>query len=485
MKKNAADLESNRLESLNNYQILDTPREKNFDDLTELAAQIFSVPIVAISIIDHDRQWFKSSVGLNVNQTERCISFCNHTIEQSELLIIEDATQDQRFEQNPLVTGELGIRFYAGVPLINAEGLVLGSFCIIDHVPRTLSNEQAKTLQSFGRHVMALFELRLKQSKLQQVLLERDQIHHNLIESEERWKFALEGSNQGIWDLDVKSDHIYLSPRCKEMLGYTDEQISSDMSEWLKLIHPDDITCLISARQLAISGNTKVFENDHRKMSLDGTWKWVQVKGMVVRRDEAGIPLRIIGTYTDINEKKLNDTELLRQAHFDGITSLPNRSLFTDRLNQEMKKAKRNGKSFALIMLDLDRFKEVNDTLGHQQGDLLLKLVSERLLKCVRDTDTVGRLGGDEFMIILTDLVNRDDIEQTACKILMRLAKPYQLSESLAYVTASLGITIYPDDGVDTKHLFKNADQAMYAAKKSGKNRHCYFTPSMQKTSKF
>ena len=480
MQRNAADVESDRLESLKKYQILDTPREKCFDDLTKLAAQIFSAPIVAISILDHDRQWFKSSVGLSVTQTERCISFCTHTIEQSDPLIIEDVTHDQRFEQNPLVIGELGIRFYAGVPLLDAEGLALGSLCIIDHVPRKLSNEQTKILQSFGKHVMALFELRLKQFKLEQALLDRDQIYSNLIESEERWKFALEGSNQGVWDLDVRLDHIFLSPHCKEMLGYQEEQISADMGEWLRLIHPDDLSCLISARQLAIDGNSKVFENEHRKLAKDGTWKWVQVKGMVLRRDDKGLPLRIIGTYTNINDKKLNEAEVLRLAHFDGITSLPNRSLFTDRLSQEIKKAERNGKSLALIMLDLDRFKEINDTLGHHQGDLLLKLVSERLLKCVRATDTVGRLGGDEFTIILADLNHPEDVEIIALKILARLAEPYQLKEDLVYATASLGITVFPADGNEIEELFKNADQAMYTAKSSGRNQHCYFTPSMQ-----
>ena len=304
-----------------------------------------------------------------------------------------------------------------------------------------------------------------------------------LIESEERWKFALEGSDQGIWDLNVSVNHIYLSTRCKEMLGYKEEQISSDMHEWLKLIHPDDLPCLISARQLALDGSSKIFENEHRKLTSDGSWKWIQVKGMVVHRDEAGLPLRIIGTYTDINEKKLAEAEVLRLAHFDGITNLPNRNLFLDRLSQEFKKANRSGKFIALIMLDLDRFKEINDTLGHQKGDFLIKLVAERLLECVRETDTVGRLGGDEFTIILTELDDFSDVELVAFKILDRLAMPYQLEEDLAYVTASLGITLYPNDGTEIEILFKNADQAMYAAKNSGRNRHCYFTPLMQKTS--
>lgn len=303
-----------------------------------------------------------------------------------------------------------------------------------------------------------------------------------LQESEQRWSFALDGSNQGVWDLNIVTNKIFLSPRCKEMLGYPEEQISTDMNEWVKLIHPDDLPCLVSARMLALKGEVKSFENEHRKLTSDGTWKWIQVKGMVVERDELHAPLRVIGTYTDISERKKIEADVLRLAHFDSITDLPNRTLFLDRLNQEQKKSNRNKKSFALLMLDLDRFKEVNDSLGHQKGDLLLKIVGERLVNCVRDTDTVGRIGGDEFTIILTELNHLNDIEQLVTKILNRVSAPYLLDGNVAYVTASIGITLYPNDTTDINELLKNADQAMYSAKNNGKNTYAFFTPLMQKT---
>ena len=305
---------------------------------------------------------------------------------------------------------------------------------------------------------------------------------HTLIENEKRWSFALDGSNQGVWDLNIITNEIFLSPRCKEMLGYSDEQISTNMNEWLKLIHPDDIPCLISARMQTLDGSVKSFENDHRKLTVDGTWKWIHVKGTVVERDEHHAPTRVIGTYTDVSELKRKEDDVLRLAHYDIITRLPNRTLFLDRLTHELKKNKRSGHSFALMMLDLDRFKQVNDSLGHAKGDLLLKIISERLKNCLRESDTVARLGGDEFTIIVSEVNHLNEIDQLAVKILNIVSEPCLLDGDLAYVTASIGISLYPDDTLDRHELLRQADQAMYTAKRSGKNTYAFFTQAMQKS---
>jgi diguanylate cyclase (GGDEF)-like protein/PAS domain S-box-containing protein len=299
--------------------------------------------------------------------------------------------------------------------------------------------------------------------------------------SEERWSFALEGSNQGVWDLNLESNQIFLSPRCKEMLGYAEDQISNNMDEWVKLIHPDDLPCLVSSRAAALEGAARSFENEHRKFTADGQWKWIQVKGMVVKRSEEGAPLRVIGTYTDISQRKQIEAEVMHLAHYDLITNLPNRTLFLDRLNQDIKKSNRNNKPIAVMMLDLDRFKEVNDTLGHHKGDLLIKLIADRLSSCIRETDTIARLGGDEFLFILTDLNQITDVDKVAKKVLEIVAEPCLIEGDIAYVTGSIGVTLYPADCIDTDTLLKHADQAMYDAKNSGGNRYSYFTPLMQK----
>ncbi len=196
--------------------------------------------------------------------------------------------------------------------------------------------------------------------------------------------------------------------------------------------------------------------------------------------NEDGSVHRRVAQFLDISEKKKSEELIWLQANFDPLTGLPNRHMFLDRLQQEIKKAHRTGLPLALIFLDLDHFKEVNDTLGHAMGDQLLKEVAARLTSSVRETDTVVRLGGDEFTLILSELEDTHIVERVARKLLDRLVEPFKLGEDLTYVSASIGITFYPDDAADIDSLIKHADQAMYAAKQQGRNRYNYFTHSMQ-----
>ena len=189
---------------------------------------------------------------------------------------------------------------------------------------------------------------------------------------------------------------------------------------------------------------------------------------------------RRIALFSDITEKKKSEEMIWKQANFDSLTGLPNRQMFHDRLKQEIGKAHRAGLRLALMFIDLDRFKEVNDTLGHDKGDLLLKDAGRRLVRCVREADTVARLGGDEFTIILGELAEAEGVDRVAQEILEKLSQPFRLAGETAYVSASIGVTLYPDDTDDFDALIKNADQAMYAAKGQGRNRYSYFTPAMQ-----
>jgi diguanylate cyclase (GGDEF)-like protein len=196
--------------------------------------------------------------------------------------------------------------------------------------------------------------------------------------------------------------------------------------------------------------------------------------------DASGKVERWVAQFSDISEKKQAEELIWTKANIDNVTGLPNRSMFLDRLKLELARAQRTGSMLALVFLDLDRFKEVNDTLGHDVGDLLLRQAGARLRDSVRATDTVARLGGDEFIIILNDLRDNSVVGNIAPKIIERLGAPFQLNGSTVYVGASVGITIYPNDGSSPDVLLKNADQAMYMAKKEGRNRFNYFTPAMQ-----
>lgn len=194
----------------------------------------------------------------------------------------------------------------------------------------------------------------------------------------------------------------------------------------------------------------------------------------------AGAKYEFNGFIRDITKKKESEEMIWEQANFDALTGLPNRHMFHDRLEQEIKKADRADAKVALLFIDLDKFKEVNDTMGHSKGDILLMEAAQRISSCVRETDTVARLGGDEYTVILSELDDARKIERVAECVLQRLAEPFRIGEEIAYISASIGITQYPDDAGEVEGLLKNADQAMYAAKNKGHNRFEYFTPAMQ-----
>ena len=315
---------------------------------------------------------------------------------------------------------------------------------------------------------------------LSSTLKRQMKIEESLKISEERWKFALEGAGDGVWDWNLQTDEVFRSARWHQIFGYEPSEIGNTATEGRKLIHPDDFKEAIDHTQASLNGITESYVSEFRMLCKDGSWKWVLARGMLVSRTEDGKPLRMIGTHTDISAHKKSEAQIFRLAHYDQVTKLPNRVLFLDRFEQDIKKAHRNQQTVTLLFLDLDHFKEINDTLGHDMGDLLLKETAVRLLACVRDNDTVARLGGDEFTIILNDLDQQSNTEIVTQKILEKIAEPFQLGDELVYISTSIGISIYPEDGQDVDVLLKNADQAMYAAKDQGRNRYYYFKHTMQ-----
>ena len=315
---------------------------------------------------------------------------------------------------------------------------------------------------------------------VRKTLLGHIEVETSLHDSEDRWKFALEGAGDGVWDWDMQTDKVFRSVRWREIYGYVDNELGETAGEGRKLVHPDDLAHMIEDTQAYLEGKRDTYTSEFRIRCKDGTWKWTLSRGMVISRDTDGKPLRMIGTHTDISERKNAEAQVFRLAHYDQVTNLPNRILFLDRFEQEIKKTRRSKRMITLMYLDLDRFKEINDTLGHDMGDLLLKETAVRLLTCVRGDDTVARMGGDEFTVILNNLENQLSTERIAQSILDKLSEPFHLGSEVVYITTSIGISVYPVDGSDVDVLLKNADQAMYAAKEQGRNRYHYFTSSMQ-----
>lgn len=282
---------------------------------------------------------------------------------------------------------------------------------------------------------------------------------------------------QIFWMTDIEQKSlIYASPAYEQITGRTLAELQSDPRGWIEIIHEHDRERVKNARKTrAASGD---YDIEYRLVRTDHSIRWIHDRAFPVRNAK-GEAYRIAGIAEDITERKLTQEQLANLAHYDSLTGLPNRVLFNDRLRQAVAQARRNQWILGVLFLDLDRFKLVNDTLGHATGDLLLKQVAARLFQCLRPTDTVGRLSGDEFAVILSELAETQNAGYVAQKILDTLSAPFDLKGSEVFVTASIGITLYPSDSESIDTLIRDADAAMYSAKAAGRNNYQYYTAVM------
>ncbi len=301
-----------------------------------------------------------------------------------------------------------------------------------------------------------------------------------LRETEARWKLALESTGDGVWDWNIQDNVEYYSNSYKEMYGYGADQAWQVADNYSDQTHPDDADKIHRAHQAHFSGLTPTYTSEHRVRCKDGSWKWILSRGMVISRDPQGKPLRMIGTHTDISARKETEAKIWHQANFDSLTGLPNRRMLRHRLEQEMERCTEVGEKMAVLFIDLDHFKEVNDTLGHDKGDILLIEAARRILERVRQEDTVARMGGDEFTVLLGNATDNARTARIVEGILGAMATVFQLQDDQVFVSASIGVTNFPEDATEVESLLKNADQALYVAKGAGRNRFSFFTPNLK-----
>ena len=308
----------------------------------------------------------------------------------------------------------------------------------------------------------------------------RDRALLNLRESETRWRLALEGAGDGMWDWDIARQRIALSDGSQVMLGFQSHEFDVHVDDWRERIHPDDQAMVNDRIESTLSGETPKYRCEYRMRSRDGCWKWVLSRGMVMERDSDGGALRMMGTVADLSALKEAQATVVRQANYDMLTGLPNRRLFAEQLGTEIRKAIDGRDKLAVLYIDLDHFKEVNDALGHHAGDLLLVEAARRLQACIRVTDMVSRQGGDEFIMLLPLLGDVSRIQDVAERILLAFDEPFDLPQESVYVSASIGIALCPDDNSNPGELLKDADQALYAAKEAGRRRYHFYANTMQ-----
>ena len=314
-------------------------------------------------------------------------------------------------------------------------------------------------------------------------ITERKMSENALRESEERYALAIEGASDGLWDWDMRTNDIHYSLRWKSMLGWEDSEIGSSPDEWFRRIHPEDLEQFRILLNAHIEGASPHFEAEHRIVHKDGTYLWVLTRGIAVR-DETGKPYRMAGSQTDVTDHRRAQDQLFRDAFYDSLTGLANRTLLMDRLAQSLGRAKRSrDETFAILFLDLDRFKNINDTLGHIAGDKILIGVGEKLESCVRPGDTVSRIGGDEFVILLENVTDLPKAKIVTERIERKLSLPMDLDGQEIFMAASIGIVVASGDYEKPEDVLRDADIAVYRAKALGRGCHVTFDPTMyQKT---
>jgi len=299
--------------------------------------------------------------------------------------------------------------------------------------------------------------------------VERTHAEEALLESEQRYALAVQGANDGLWDWNIATGATFFSPRWAAILGLTPGLVGSTIDEWFSRIHPDDVGGLKEALSAHFEGKEAQFEHEHRLRCADLEFRWVLARGVAVR-DGAGAPTRMAGSLTDITVRKRAEERLLHDAFHDALTGLPNRTLFLDRLGLSLDQSRRHkGITFAVLFLDLDRFKNLNDSLGHSAGDSLLVDFSVRMKACVRPGDTVARLGGDEFGVLLCDVSAPGDATRVAERIQELLEKPFEIGPHEVVITASIGIALGSTAYDCPEDLLRDTDTAMYRAKNAGR----------------
>lgn len=293
--------------------------------------------------------------------------------------------------------------------------------------------------------------------------------------SEERFRLAVAGSNDAIFELNCKTDKIFLSETWTEISGYSVKESSSFfISYWSKYIIYSDFKKLIHDFHKCIKENKDFFRNEFRLKINNEQFKWILCKGKILINDE-GKPVKMSGSLTDISDRKNYEQKIKHMAYYDSLTNLPNRTLFIEKLNALIK----SNKIGAVLFLDLDEFKKVNDTLGHHYGDELLVKISNKLSFLLSENSIISRFGGDEYLILLPYIKKYEDAAYICSKIMNALKKPFIINQTPNYVTASIGIAMFPYDGNNVDIILKNADTAMYKAKENGKNQFCFFNQIM------
>lgn len=469
--------ETERYRALQKLSILDTPQSVDLDRICALAQRRFGVPIVLVPLLDRERQWFKARIGIDLAQTCREVAFCNHTLMSDDAFVVEDATADPRFAANPLVTGELHLRAYAGVALSLEPGLRLGTFCIIDTRPRRFDPAEIDELKMFA--ALASEQLRLHQvtralavqlikSEARRALVsaQADEIRRRQLVTNHTERMA----NVGGWQVDRKADRIFWSDQMFDIYDLPrttviDKELAS------RAYAASDLRTITAAVVHSLqTGESFAWEGQFT--TAKGRKRWVSLSGEVERSVKGSG--RLLGILRDITEERATASRLWYLANHDDLTGLPGRRILEERI-MEVDPAS----GAALVLVDLDQFKDINDTLGHALGDQVLRETARRVSGLVSGDALVSRFGGDEFCILLPGHRSAAMLAPFLEALLAKLREPLLVEDRVLSCRASVGVTLIPDNSSANEAL-KNVDMALFIAKTAGRDRFTFYDPAQR-----
>lgn len=453
--------ESGRLLALAEYGLDEEKILPDLEPVVHIAARMLDMPVAAINMIGSDHVFFAASVGVGECDMRRDVSFCAHAITQNEVMVVLDATLDPRFHDNPLVTGQTGIRFYAGMPLFSPSGHALGALCVIDSRPRSVFSQQdCQRLKDLARLASDKLELRRLENARQN--------------EEFRFEDIARTSPTSIVCFGKERKVTFWNAAAGVMFGYSAQEVlGKPLNSLLPMSDGPLMTMidsLVRTGQAAISGSVREtlgLRKDGSALPIEiSLFSWTQ-----------GDQKQFGALMTDITERRQQENELYRLANFDALTGAANRSLLQRRIREELTA----GAPVSVIAVDLDNFKDINDTLGDSAGDHVLSTVAARMQQCIRPIDTLARTGGDEFAILLPQVGDTLRSSAVAESIIAAVAKPIEVGNQRVQVSASCGIAVSPAHGRETEELLGNADLALYQAKTDGRGLPFIFVPSLRK----
>ena len=454
--------ETERLDTLRRLHVLDTDPEPAFDRLTEIAHRFFDVPRAAVSLVADQRQWLKAACGWDLGSTPREQSLCTHVVAAGDVLVVEDLNHSERFAEHPLADERESLRFYAGAPLTMGDGMHVGTLCVGDDQPRAFSSEDRTLLSLLAGAAVDLLRARQQGQKGNSLASALEQADEAVLITEAK-------------PLDDPGPRItWVNPACTEMTGYAREELIGRTPRILQGPDTDSDTLAKVREALEAEQQVRAETTNYRKDGTPYVVAWV----ISPVYDDEGTLTHWVSVQRDVTAQRLREQHLEHAAAHDQLTGLLKRS----GLDREIQSAldALTGSAGALLFVDLDRFKQVNDSLGHSAGDDLLRAVAATMTEAVRDKDVVARIGGDEFAIWLPGPIEREAVLQIADRLVDALERPYAVQGHTVYVGASIGVVPTTARYDQAEDVLRDGDTAMYCAKDAPNQSVMVHTPAMR-----